>query len=594
MKSDLGDETTNIEKTHSAEYTTDQQFHAYVVSRLGREAADKALTEALQIGDFARRAQFLAQAATWLSLFDDRGGYRQEPEAERDNVTSLPIEEPPHLVAEEAVVEEVHEVSGIHDETEAVVQEMQPEEVIHQKAPVAHETESDEYKVDSRIHYAFEKLCGKDMVDQLKLGPDSGAAVASFLIDLRGVVGLRSNSPDMRTHITMMHEGKTTQQIREATGVLSDMSLHQRWSMFMKKVQANVAKNDIDVVALLKTYLEPNDSQEAAAEGAADIQGEGALPEPEVIEKVESEPQERTDDSHDTDRQFDELLDELCVTNPEYAHSVRALVTDEKYNPEEMTIGRSLLGELVGQYANNRADARKNLGQLDEAAYRALCDLANSGVRGATGNNRSARTLLSITRFSQASEAQVLEHITRLFQAAINDGYEVEPVLLQPSPASMPKVVTPLHAVYEKLTVEPQPISVDLFAVAKGEQKVTKGDWNNAVDEFFLDLSKRQVLTGAEAQLLKHRILNHETELDDVTRRVLNMLQKQSSKPESQIDDTAVRDAFNRFTMTAFGANSIEYIAERLSKSYKKDVHVHTVERRVIGGIAAVLGRGNV
>lgn len=203
------------------------------------------------------------------------------------------------------------------------------------------------------------------------------------------------------------------------------------------------------------------------------------------------------------------------------------------------------------------------------------------------------RTLPTILKFERrTSEEEVMAQLARLFDVALKEEYTIEPLSHRPSPASMP-----LHIVAQEQTsvVESRGLPVDLFAVARGEQKVGKSDWKTAVGELFVDLEKRKILSGPQSSLLRDRILSHTTDMDDTTRSALNILQKLSSQPGSRIDESPqVRDAFNMFTITAFGANDIEYIARRLAGLYKKEVSSHAVERRVIGGIAAVTEPRNV
>lgn len=581
----------------TGEVSTDELLQERMATHLGREAAELFFARLRTEENLTRRAQHLVRAAELLEIFSESSG-SSVPKMEIVT-TETPLELSPKDTAVSAAklspegipppdynpeVISSHEVRGVL---------VSPTE---QTASV--ETERG-FAVDARIGILLDELGGEGTVGRLELAECDKEVVVDALMAIRGKLGPRGIPSTFVDMLNGMYDGKEQLVIADSLGI-TPAALAQKWLGFRKRCIEN-ARTEINALTVITDTVRPKTANESepvkehetanhkdSVEEVSRVVEEEDLPTPQMS-IVSGE--ERQDPSE----RFDALLEQLTREGDELRESVQCLLTEGRFDEERMSLGREMLSDLVGKYASNKGEVRRYAGQIDDATYKVLCGLAGKDMRG---SNRMPRTLPTILKFERhTSEEEVMTQLARLFEVAIDKGYAAEYPARKFSPTLMPRQVVPPQSVPMEQVVEAEPgkSQIDLFAVAKGEQKVSKSDWSMAVNELFTRLSERDILTGAQSQLLKDRVLLHETDLDDVTRSALNTLQKLSGQPGSRIDeDSEVRDAFNMFTMTAFGANGVEYIAQRLTKAYKKEVKPHTVERRIVGGIAAVTEAGSV
>ena len=588
----------------AGELSTDELLHERMALHLGHEAAERFFSQLQAEQRLTHRAQHLVRAAELLEMFDEEKATAPKMQIVGTGASvEIPTKETgePFSSATEVAEVAAEPLSADALEADVALERGESTQSLTEESNQATDNTDekyemhDEFRVDARVGILLDELAGEGTVAGLELTAADRDAVTQALMDVRGKIGPRGNPATFTQMLDHMYEGMEQSAIAESMGITTT-ALAQKWLGFRKRcienAQAGLDVHTVIVDKIRSTILDerishpdnnqPQEDLVGAGESVPiDRQGDQAVPTPVLAAEKDIEV-EIVD--------FDEVLERFTQGYEAHRESIQALLSEDRFEGEGMNLGKNLLHDLMSKYASNRADARDNVAAIDEATYKVLRGLAGTDARG---SNRMPRTLTQILKFERATdEATVLKYLAGLFDTALKDEYAIVAPVLRPSPTIMPRT-TP--TVVESSSIPmPEKVSantaIDLFAVAKGEQKITKGEWNSGVDKLFEGLVERQVMKSSEVELLRGRIFHHHTDMDDVTRRILNMLQKRSSEPGSRIDeDPKVRDAFNMFTITALGGNGIEYIAQKLSRVYKQEVKPHTIERRVIGGIAAVL-----
>lgn len=568
------------EFTHSSkELSTDELLRRSVSKHLGKEASERFFVQLQHEDNLSRRAQYLVRAAELLELFDTDSGADtpkieaapSEPPSATDTVSELdrPVEPP------------VVEVPRLKDTKPA----KEPFEIAVNITHDAIETEK-AFSVDTRISHLLDAMLGEGTSAQLELTADDKDLVVRALMEVRGSLGPRGIPATFVQMLEGIYDGASQKEIAESLRVTS-AAVSQKWKGFATRCVEN--SQQVHMPDIMKR-IRPESTEEDAP-----VSGEDVMPQDAASESARDDtlldirPQ-------DISERFDELLDELTNQDNVLVESLQALLLEDDFDAERMNMGASLLNEIMSEYAPNRGEARSNIGAISESAYKVLRNLADSGMRS---SNQKPRTLPKLLKYDhQTNEEQVMDHLNRLLDVALKDK-RVLGVRSQDQAAPVtpqrPTLGGQAPALQVVAELQATPPSIDLFEVVKDRQKIGQEEWRAAVDHFFNSLVERKIFASYQVELLKLRALGEQDglskDIDDATREVLNMLQQKAREPGCKInEDEETRHAFNMFTITALGVNTIEDIQRKLKKDSKREVNIQTVRRRVVAGLVAVLG----
>lgn len=574
------------EFTHSSkELSTDELLRRSVSKHLGKEASERFFVQLQHEDNLSRRAQYLVRAAELLELFDTDSGVDipkieavpSEPPSATDTVSELdrPVEPP------------VVEVPRLEDTKPT----KEPFEIAANITRDAIETEK-EFSVDTRISHLLDAMLGEGASAQLELTADDKDLVVRALMEVRGSLGPRGIPATFVQMLEGIYDGASQKEIAESLRVTS-AAVSQKWKGFATRCVEN--SQQVHMPDIMKR-IRPESTEEDAPVSGEDVMPQDAASEPVRDDTpLDIQPQE-SGPQQDVSERFDKLLDELTNQDNALVESLQALLLEDDFDAERMGMGASLLNEIMSEYAPNRGEARSNIGAISESAYKVLRNLADSGMRS---SNQKPRTLPKLLKYDhQTNEEQVMDHLNRLLDAALKDK-RVLGVRSQDQAAPVtpqrPTLAEQAPALQVVAELQATPPSIDLFEVVKDRQKIGQEEWRAAVDRFFSSLVERKIFASYQVELLKLRALGEQDglskDIDDTTRGVLNMLQQKAREPGCKInEDEETRHAFNMFTITALGVNTIEDIQRKLKKDSKREVNIQTVRRRVVAGLVAVLG----
>ena len=576
------------------EASTDELLRDRMSAHLGQEAADRFFAQLRGEASLVRRAQYLARAAEFLEVY----GEEDVKIASKIEVVTSEIltgHDEEIAIVETSVIRDI----ATDEVQQSVVQSGDPEDQSKVlKLHPDHETK-DTFEVDKRIGILLDDLCGTELFE---LTIDDKDAVVRGLMEVRGKLGPRGIPSTFIQMLEGMYDGKAQAAIARDLGI-SDQAMSQKWIGFRKRCLENFQERASEALEVIRRHARPDmidmlpEAREStlpvpSAEDVANIHAGSPREESKAIDTVVAEIERDTID-HQSNVQFDEVFEQLVSDNVILRDSIEALLIGDRFDEESMGLGKSLLSDLMSKYAPNRGDARTHIGYVNDAAYKILCSLAGTDTRGSNSLSRTLPTLMKFER--STNEEEVMDHLARLIDAALRESYAIEPPKPKPSPVAMPLTLVRDQSVAEKEVEAKRELAqpIDLFAVAKGDVEIGTHDWNLEVERLFESLVSRKVLSGYKAELLKNRALGEDDsrDVDDQTRAVLDMLQQKSREPGSRInEDEGVRAAFNIFVITALGVNNLDDVLQRLNRNSKREIKLHTVQRRVIGGIAAVLG----